>query len=131
MARLADETGLRIVTVGRVGDGNLHPTIVFEEAQRHLVSRAAARIFRDAIELGGTISAEHGLGALKRDHAEEEHGPLAMGIMRQLKGLLDPAGLLNPHKVLPEQPASDDFLDAIPGWNADPAGRRRRGEVGL
>src|SRR5436309_550611 len=67
IARLADDTGLRIVTVGHVGDGNLHPTIVFTDEQRHLVGPAATRIFRDAIELGGTISAEHGLGALKRD----------------------------------------------------------------
>lgn len=131
VARLAAETGLRIVTVGHVGDGNLHPTIVFEESQRHLVSGAAARIFRDAIELGGTISAEHGLGALKRDHAEAEHGPLAIGLMRQLKQLLDPAGLLNPHKVLPERPATDEFLSGMPGWDPEPGGRRRRAEAGV
>src|SRR5262249_40560284 len=46
--RLAEETGLHIVTVGHVGDGNLHPTILFREEERHLVSQAAARIFRDA-----------------------------------------------------------------------------------
>jgi glycolate oxidase len=131
VARLAAETGLRIVTVGHVGDGNLHPTILFREDQRPLVGQAAARIFRDAIELGGTISAEHGLGALKRDHAEAEHGPLAVGVMRQLKGMLDPAGILNPHKVLPEEPGDDGFLDRMPGWNPDPATRTRRGEVGL
>jgi glycolate oxidase len=131
VARLAEETGLRIVTVGHVGDGNLHPTIVFEEEQRHLVSAAAARIFREAIELGGTISAEHGLGALKRDHAEAEHGALAVGLMRQLKTLLDPAGILNPHKVLPEHPAGDDFLSRMPGWDPDPERRRRRAEAGV
>jgi len=127
---LAAETGLRIVTVGHVGDGNLHPTLLFRDDQRHLVSQAAARIFRDAIELGGTISAEHGLGALKRDHAEAEHGPLAVGLMRQLKGLLDPAGILNPHKVLPEEPADEDFLSRMPGWDPDPERRRRRAEAG-
>ncbi|HKF78666.1 MAG TPA: FAD-linked oxidase C-terminal domain-containing protein [Candidatus Dormibacteraeota bacterium] len=131
VARLAAETGLGIVTVGHVGDGNLHPTIIFREDQRHLVSRAAARIFRDALELGGTISAEHGLGALKRDYAEEEHGPLALGLMRRLKQTLDPLGILNPHKVLPERPAADDFLDRIPGWNPDPERRARRAEAGV
>jgi glycolate oxidase len=129
--RLAAETGLRIVTVGHVGDGNLHPTLVFDEGQRHLVSGAAARIFRDAIDLGGTISAEHGLGALKRDHAEDEHGSLAIGLMRQLKAMLDPAGILNPHKVLPERPPDDDFLNRIPGWDPDPDVRRRRTEAGV
>ena len=126
IGRLADETGLRIVTVGHVGDGNLHPTIVFADEQRHLVGPAAARIFQDAIDLGGTISAEHGLGALKRDHAEAEHGPLAMGMMRQLKAMLDPAGILNPHKVLPEEPADGAFLDRMPGWST-----ARRGEAGV
>jgi glycolate oxidase len=128
---LAEETGLRIATVGHVGDGNLHPTILFTEDQRHLVGAAAARIFRDAIALGGTISAEHGLGALKRDYAEEEHGPLAMALMRRLKAELDPRGILNPHKVFPEQPADDRFLDRMPGWLPDPAGRRRRTEAGV
>jgi glycolate oxidase len=131
IARLAADTGLRIVTVGHVGDGNLHPTIVFSDEQRHLVGPAAARIFRDAIELGGTISAEHGLGALKRDHAEAEHGPLVVATMRQLKRLFDPAGILNPHKVLPEGPADEGFLDRMPGWNPDPERRARRSEAGV
>jgi glycolate dehydrogenase FAD-linked subunit len=128
---LAAETGLRIATVGHVGDGNLHPTILFREDQRPLVSPAAARIFRDALALGGTISAEHGLGALKRDYAEAEHGPLALGLMRRLKEQLDPRGILNPHKVFPEQPADDEFLNRMPGWVPDPARRARRAEAGL
>jgi glycolate oxidase len=129
--RVAEATGLEIATVGHVGDGNLHPTILFRDEQRPLVSQAAARIFRDAIELGGTISAEHGLGALKRDHAAAEHGPLAMDLMRRIKGLLDPDGVLNPHKVFPEGPAEDDFLNAMPGWIPDSESRRRRSEAGL
>jgi len=48
--------------------------------------------------------------------------------MRRLKGLLDPAGILNPHKVLPEQPADDEFLNRIPGWAA-PGGRRAEAGV--
>lgn len=128
--RLAEETGLRIFIVGHAGDGNLHPALLFSEEQRPLVSAAAARIFRDALELGGSISAEHGLGALKRDYAELEHGPLALELMRQLKGLLDPTGILNPHKVFPEQPADDDFLNRMAGWFSE-AGVARKGEAGL
>ncbi len=128
---LARQTGLRIVTVGHAGDGNLHPTILFTDEQRHLVSHAAAQIFRDALSLGGSVSAEHGLGALKRDFAEREHGPLAMELMRQVKALLDPDGILNPHKVFPEQPADDEFLNSMPGWIPDAARRRRRSELGL
>jgi len=128
---LARATGLRIVTVGHAGDGNLHPTILFEDSQRGLVSAAAAQIFRDALALGGSISAEHGLGALKRDYAELEHGALGMDVMRRFKKALDPAGILNPHKVFPEQPADDAFLESMPGWLPDPDRQRRRAELGL
>jgi glycolate oxidase len=128
---LAARTGLRIVTVGHAGDGNLHPTILFEDAQRDLVSGAAAQIFRDALELGGSISAEHGLGALKRDYAELEHGALGMAVMKRIKDALDPAGILNPHKVFPEQAADDRFLESMPGWLPDPERRRRKAELGL
>ncbi len=128
---LSRQTGLRIVTVGHAGDGNLHPTFLFTDEQRPLISRAAARIFRDAVELGGSISAEHGLGALKRDYAELENGPLAMGLMRRIKDVLDPQGILNPHKVFPEHPADDEFLNKLPGWIPDPDRRLRRAELGL
>jgi glycolate oxidase len=133
MARRIDElsrrTGVRIATLGHIGDGNLHPTLVFDDTQRELVSGIAAQIFRDAIDLGGTISAEHGLGALKRDYAEAEHGPEALALMRDLKALLDPQGILNPHKVFPVGPADNEFLNRMPGWLGDQA--VRRGEVGV
>jgi glycolate dehydrogenase FAD-linked subunit len=129
--RLAAETELQICIVGHAGDGNLHPTIIFDDEQRRLVSRAAAQIFRDALELGGSISAEHGLGALKRDYAEAEHGVEAMTLMHQLKELMDPGGILNPHKVFPEQPADDEFLNRMPGWFPDPGERSRRTEAGV
>jgi glycolate oxidase len=126
---LSRRTGVRIATLGHIGDGNLHPTLVFDDAQRELVSGIAAQIFRDAIDLGGTISAEHGLGALKRDYAEAEHGPEALALMRDLKALLDPQGILNPHKVFPVGPADNEFLNRMPGWLGDQA--VRRGEVGV
>jgi glycolate oxidase len=124
--RLAAETGLRIPVVGHAGDGNLHPSFVFEDGQRDLVGPAAARLFAAAVELGGSISGEHGLGALKRDHATREHSELEFNLMRQLKGMLDPNGILNPHKVFPEGPADDAFLERQPGWREG----RRRSEVG-
>ena len=124
--RLADETGLRIPVVGHAGDGNLHPSFVFEDDQRDLVGPAAARLFADAVELGGSISGEHGLGALKRDHAVREHGALEFDLMRQLKAMVDPKSILNPHKVFPEAPADSGFLDRQPGWRES----RRRSEIG-
>jgi len=107
---------LRIVLFGHAGDGNLHPVIVFDDDERARVSPACAQIFRHAVRLGGTVSAEHGLGALKRDFAELEHGSAALALMREVKQLLDPQGILNPHKIFPEHPATDDFLLEQPGW---------------
>ena len=115
---IADETGLTIATVGHAGDGNLHPCFVFDDEERHLIGPAAEKVFRAALELGGTISAEHGLGALKRDFSELEHGAAAMRLMRDIKSLLDPTGILNPHKIFPEGPADGEFLDRLPGWSA-------------
>ena len=124
--RLAVETGLKIPVVAHAGDGNVHPAIVFDDDQRDLVGPAAARLFADAVELGGSISGEHGLGSLKRDHAAQEHSAVEFDLMRQLKALMDPKGILNPHKVFPEGPADGAFLDRQPGWRAG----RRRSEIG-
>jgi glycolate oxidase len=128
---LSRRHGMQIPTVAHVGDGNLHPTFLFDEAQRPLVAQLAAQIFRDAIELGGTISAEHGLGALKRDFAALEHGAETIGWWRKLKDVFDPQGILNPHKVFPEQPADDRFLEALPGWGQTLASGYDRTEAGV
>ncbi len=128
--QLSRDTGVVIATVCHAGDGNLHPAIIFTDQQRHLVGPMAARIFRDAVELGGSISAEHGLGALKRDHAVLEHGADAIGLMRQLKAVFDPQGILNPHKVLPEGAPDDAFLERMPGWGTKLASGGDRSEVG-
>jgi glycolate oxidase len=127
---LAEQHGVTIATVGHAGDGNLHPCILFTDAQRPLVGLIAARIFRDALELGGSISAEHGLGALKRDFTELEHGREALDLMRRLKRTLDPTGILNPHKVFPEGAADDAFLARQPGWGTKLASGRDRAEFG-
>jgi glycolate oxidase len=124
--RLAIETGLKIPVVAHAGDGNVHPSIVFDDDQRDLVGPAAARLFADAVELGGSISGEHGLGSLKRDHAAREHSALEFDLMRQLKNVMDPKGILNPHKVFPKGPADRSFLDRQPGWRAG----GRRSEIG-
>lgn len=79
----------------------------------------------DAVERGGSISGEHGIGALKRDHAIHEHSELEFNLMRQLKGVLDPHGILNPHKVFPEGPLTVLSSSA----NRAKEGRRRS-EIG-
>lgn len=113
---VSDESGIKIYVYGHAGDGNLHPSLMFSPGQRDQVGAAARRIFMAALDLGGTISAEHGLGALKRDHALLEHGAAAIAKMEEIKRIFDPRGLLNPHKVLPESTPDDRFLDQMPGW---------------
>ena len=121
--------GVEMPTVAHAGDGNLHPALLFEDEQRPLVGLIAAQIFRDAVELGGTISAEHGLGALKRDFAALEHSAEEIAWWRRLKDLYDPLGILNPHKIFPEQAADAHFLDNQPGWGRKLASGRDRSEV--
>ena len=103
--RVAAEQNLTIATFGHVGDGNLHPNIILDrddpegEARLH---RATDALYRAAIELGGTVTAEHGIGLARRDYLELQRGAGAVAMMRAIKTALDPLGILNPGKVLPE-----------------------------
>jgi glycolate oxidase len=95
---------LPIVIFGHAGDGNLHPNILFdkrdaEEWER--VEAAVGDLFAAAVELGGTLTGEHGVGMLKRPYLEMALGPLAVEMMQGIKQALDPKGILNPGKVLP------------------------------
>jgi glycolate oxidase len=100
---IAAERGLVIGVVGHAGDGNMHPTICFDPADGDQRDRAFAA-FDDILELGlslgGTITGEHGVGAIKVDWLEREVGDVSLDVHRAIKGALDPAGLLNPGKVL-------------------------------
>ena len=99
-AALADAfPGSRSYIFGHVGDGNLH----YNVGPETLVARRAEvnRIVYDAVAaLGGSISAEHGLGQLKRDEITRHKQPLELDLMRAVKHALDPQGLMNPGKVL-------------------------------
>jgi glycolate oxidase len=92
-----------IGTFGHAGDGNLHPTIVFDATDR-AQQRAAEAAFDDivgvALDLGGTVTGEHGIGLLKRGHLVQELGPVGVRLHRAIKDALDPAGHLNPGKIL-------------------------------
>ncbi|MGY1632748.1 FAD-binding oxidoreductase [Geodermatophilus sp. SYSU D01186] len=100
---IAAERGLTIGVVGHAGDGNMHPTICFDPTDADQRERAFAA-FDDILELGlslgGTITGEHGVGAIKVDWLEREVGPVSLEVHRSIKAALDPDGLLNPGKVL-------------------------------
>jgi glycolate oxidase len=119
MGEIATTHGLPIVVFGHAGDGNLHPNILFDRripGELERVEAAAADIFRAALTLGGTLSGEHGIGALKREFLADALGPEVVALLRALKRTLDPQGLLNPHKLFPEHADGGhaDFLRALP-----------------
>ena len=97
--------GARVVVFGHLGDGNLHYNVAAPEcvdAQQFLANTPAInRIVHDrVVAAGGSISAEHGIGVLKRDELAHYKTPLELELMRRIKSALDPRGLLNPGKVL-------------------------------
>jgi glycolate oxidase len=100
--RIAAEQDLVIGVLGHAGDGNMHPTVVFDAADDAEARRAQAafeEIMAVGLELGGTITGEHGVGVLKRTWLAKEIGPVALDLHRSVKKALDPAGILNPGKV--------------------------------
>jgi len=103
--QISVEHGLPIVVFGHAGDGNLHPNILFDArdpAEAARIWPAAEAIFAAALELGGTLSGEHGIGTLKRPFMRQALGDTAIAAQRRIKAQLDPAGLLNPGKLFPE-----------------------------
>jgi glycolate oxidase len=101
--RIAAAHEVRCGTFGHAGDGNLHPTFVWDrgdEAAAERAHAACAELYRAAIALGGTLTGEHGIGAARREFLVEQRGPDAVDVMRAIKAALDPLGILNPGKVV-------------------------------
>ncbi len=101
---LAAELDLPIFTFGHAGDGNIHVNIMHDARDPAEAGRAAAakeRIFVRTLELGGTLSGEHGIGLTKAPFLDMELDATATGVMRAVKQALDPKGILNPGKIFP------------------------------
>jgi len=93
---------LQIGTFGHMGDGNLHPTFLADERDRnemHRVHEALEAIVKRTLELGGTITGEHGVGLAKKPWLRQQMGDASFGLMRRIKQTLDPHNLLNPGKM--------------------------------
>jgi FAD/FMN-containing dehydrogenase len=100
--QISQATGLTIATVAHAGDGNFHPNVVFDPSVPGEQDRAVMvfdEIMQIALELGGTITGEHGVGVLKKRLLAEELGGLNLDVHRRIKTALDPDGILNPGKV--------------------------------
>ncbi|NNU15280.1 FAD-binding oxidoreductase [Parvularcula sp. ZS-1/3] len=99
------EPGARIISFGHMGDGNIHYDILGPAEGPHDKWKARMAEFEHkvhdiVVELGGSISAEHGIGQLKRDELVTRKDPVEMDLMRTIKRSLDPKGLMNPGKLL-------------------------------
>ena len=107
---LAHAMSLPIVVFGHAGNGNLHVNILYhpddpDESRR--ASDALPRLFEVVLSLGGTLSGEHGIGVAKRDYMRRAFDPATLAAMRAIKSALDPDGILNPGKLLPDAETSN------------------------
>lgn len=101
---IAEEHQIQITAFGHAGDGNLHVNMLFDRADPEETSRAEAAaeaVMRMAVDLGGSLSGEHGIGVTKSAFLPLEIGPLAQKVMQGIKSLLDPQDILNPGKIFP------------------------------
>jgi glycolate oxidase len=99
IAAIAEKHGVEIPVVAHAGDGNTHPNIVYDATDPDSERRARAafdEVMQAAIDLGGTITGEHGIGRAKRAALPAQVGPDVMALTRRIKDALDPQGILNP-----------------------------------
>ncbi|MEI9952820.1 MAG: FAD-linked oxidase C-terminal domain-containing protein [Pseudomonadota bacterium] len=102
VARTSEQTGVRTLSYGHAGDGNLHCNYLWnEDDELPAVERAIEQLFRDVVELRGTLSGEHGIGVLKAPYLALEQAPELITLQRDLKRVFDPQNLLNPGKIFP------------------------------
>ncbi|AUS78943.1 FAD-binding protein [Actinoalloteichus sp. AHMU CJ021] len=98
-AEIGEEVGLTVAVTGHAGDGNMHPTIVYDASRADEAEAARVafdRILALGLRLGGTVTGEHGVGKIKQDWLATEIGPVGLRAHRAIKNALDPGGLFNP-----------------------------------
>jgi glycolate oxidase len=103
---IAERHKVKICTFGHAGDGNLHPTVATDARNHEEMERVEAafeEIFAHAIELGGTITGEHGVGMMKAPYLEWKLGPEGIGAMKMIKQSFDPNNIMNPNKVFAKE----------------------------
>jgi glycolate oxidase len=103
---IAAKYDVNICTFGHAGDGNLHPTCPTDSRNHdeiECVEKAFAEIFEKAVELGGTITGEHGVGVMKAPYLELKLGEQGIAAMRSIKAAFDPNNIMNPGKVFAKE----------------------------
>jgi glycolate oxidase len=110
--RCSEKYGLRIPNVFHAGDGNLHPLILYDERDADQIRRALAAsddILTRCVELGGSVTGEHGIGVEKIDFMAKQFTSDDLDAMRMLRHVFDPEGRCNPHKMFPGSKRCADF----------------------
>ena len=108
----SEKYGLRIPNVFHAGDGNIHPLVLYDERDAGQVRRALAAghdILEKCIELGGSVTGEHGIGVEKIDFMEKQFAKDDLDAMRALRRVFDPENRCNPHKMFPGSKRCADF----------------------
>lgn len=98
---ISERTAIPVMKYGHIGDGNLHVAMfidVLDEGQSRRLTEAADQVHRTAIELGGTVSCEHGIGLARAGYMESQCGG-SLEVMRSVKRAIDPKGIMNPGKL--------------------------------
>ncbi len=109
--------GLGVVNFGHLGDGNIHTTFLIDPrvpGERLSAAAAAEQLFETVLAMGGSLSGEHGVGTAKLAFVERQLGDEQVALMRRLKRALDPAGILNPGKKIPEEARAQAVVDEPP-----------------
>lgn len=113
---LSKEAGIRVANVFHAGDGNLHPLILFDGKQEGALERAevlAGKIIRTCIEMGGSITGEHGVGMEKREYLPEMFDPNTIEMMHRIRHAFDPKTIANPGKMFPGKDAPSLGLSGL------------------
>jgi len=113
---VAERRQLHILTLGHAGDGNLHPTIAYDRANPAQVAAmhgAARDLVSAALELGGALTGEHGVGSEKRDMMRQRFSAAEIAAMRAVKAAFDPDALLNPGVLLPDPQPDEPTLPGL------------------
>jgi len=112
---LANELG--VVNFGHLGDGNIHTTFLIDPrvpGDRLKAAAAAEQLFETVLSMGGSLSGEHGVGTAKLAFVERQLGAEQVALLRRIKQAFDPAGILNPGKKIPREPAAVMRVEAQP-----------------
>lgn len=125
---IAANLGLDLATVAHAGDGNVHPVLLYGDEEEAGMRQGAVEMGEAALELGGTLTGEHGIGADKRDQMRQRFNAAEVAAFRAIKAAFDPAGVLNPGVLLPPRAPDEPPLRAFgAAVRAVVSGGRQRG----